>query len=407
MTDESMYSSAPRHRRSIGVGRVLRMAARLFVSVGTLTVACSRTTPRPPEAVIVEVSVQTVRPQTIPMTSELTGRTAAFAIAEIRPQVGGIVLERLFTEGGDVRAGQVLYRLDPSSARTTVASAEAALAKAQASLPAVRERAVRYRELVEIEAVSKDSLDEAESAFHQAEAEVAAAKAALETARLPLAYANVTSPISGRIGRSSVSRGALVTADQTTALATVQQLDPIYVDATRSVAELLRVRRQFAEGRMQIGPGQRPKATLVLEDGSAYQRAGQMLLTEAIVDDTAGSVVMRAQFPNPDRQLMPGMFVRMTLEGAVADQVLTVPQAAVTRDAKGNALVFVVGANDTIEQRSIVAAEATGDRWVVDSGVKSGERVVTEGLQKIRAGIHVKATEAAAAAPPAAAPVAH
>lgn len=376
-----------------------RLRVLVATSLATLAGACSNAPAPPPAKPLIEVTVHTVRPQTIPMTTELTGRVAAFATAEIRPQVGGLVLERLFAEGGDVRAGQVLYRLDPASARTTVASAEAALAKAQASLPPVRERAVRYRELVAIEAVSKDSAEEADSAFRQAEAEVATATAALDSARLSLGYANVTSPISGRIGRSSVSRGALVTAGQTAALATVQQLDPIYVDATRSVAELLRVRRQFAEGRMQMGPGQRPKAMLVLEDGSAYPLPGQMLLTEAIVDDTAGTVVMRAQFPNPDHQLMPGMFVRMTLQGAVADQVLTVPQVAVTRDAKGNALVFVVGANDTIEQRAIVATAAAGDQWIVDGGITAGERVVTEGLQKVRAGLRVKATEARAAEP--------
>lgn len=372
-------------------------ASRFAITLGIVVLAgaCSRTPTAAPPAAVVDVTVRTVRPQTIPITHELTGRVAAFATAEIRPQVGGIVLERLFTEGGDVRAGQILYRIDPSAVRTQVASAESALAKAQASLPAVRERAVRYRELVTIEAVSKDSAEEAESASRQAEAEVAAAKAALESARLSLSYANVTSPIRGRIGRSSVSRGALVTADQTTPLATVQQLDPIYVDATRSVTELLRVRREFAEGRMQVGRGQRAKATLVLEDGSAYAHSGQMLLTEALVDDTAGSVVMRAEFPNPEHQLMPGMFVRLTLQGAVADQVLTVPQVAVSRDAKGNALVFVVGANDTVEQRSVVATQAAGDQWIVDSGIAAGERVVTEGIQKIRAGTRVKASEAA------------
>ena len=362
-----------------------------------LLAACSDAPPPPAQPAPPEVRVHTVQPHRVPMTATFSGRTAAFATAEIRPQVGGIVLERLFTEGTDVKAGQVLYRIDPSAARAGVASAEATLARAQATLASAREKSARYRELVAIEAVSREGADEAEAAFKQAQAEVAAARAALDTARLSLGYANVTSPIAGRIGRSSVSRGALVTAGQTTTLATVQQLDPIYVDATQSAADMIRVRREFEQGRMSIPGGTLPSATLQLEDGSTYRHSGKLLLAEALVDDTAGTVTLRAQFPNPQRELLPGMFVRMTLQGAVADAVLTVPQVAVSRDAKGNALVFVVDAAGKVEQRAIAATQAAGDQWVVDSGLQAGDRVVVEGLQKVRSGLTVKAVDASQA----------
>ena len=216
--------------------------------------------------------------------------------------------------------------------------------------------------------------------------------------RAALAYANVTSPINGRIGRSSVSPGALVTASQTTALATVQQLDPIFVDATHSSAEMLRLRRDFAQGRLKMEGGGRPTARLVLEDGTAYDGVGQLLLAESIVSETAGTVTLRAQFPNSKRVLLPGMYVRMTLEGAVANETLLVPQVAVTRDAKGNALVFVIGDDGKVSQRALQATQASGDQWIVDSGLKAGERVVIEGVQRLRAGMAVKVVSAAASA---------
>ncbi len=364
----------------------------------------SGTKSAPSAAPAMEVGTVTVQPRKLPVSAELPGRTAAYASAEIRPQVGGIVLKRLFTEGGEVRAGQVLYQIDPSAARATVASAQATLASAQAALASARERAVRYRELVAIEAVSRESADEAQATFEQAEAQVKASRAALDTANLSLGYANVTSPISGRIGRSSVSVGALVTAGQTAALATVQQLDPIYVDATQSAAEMLRFRREFSQGRIRLDASGLPSALLVLEDGSAYASAGRLLLAEAIVDETAGTVTLRAQFPNPEGLLLPGMYVRMTLEGAVTNDVLTVPQTAVSRDAKGNALVFVVGADGKLVQRSLQATQAAGDQWVVDSGLKAGEQVVVEGTHKLRAGMAVKPVAPSAAASAAAAP---
>jgi len=358
--------------------------------------ACDDGTVVPASSVpAVEVSVVTVQPRKVPVSTELAGRTTAFAAAEIRPQVGGIVLKRSFTEGGEVHAGEVLYQLDPSAARAAVANAQATLASARAGLASAREKATRYRELVAIEAVSRESADEAQAAFEQAEAQVNASTAALDTAKLSLDYTNVTSPIDGRIGRSSVSPGALVTASQTTALATVQQLDPIYVDATHSAAEMLRLRREFAQGKLKMDGGGRPTARLVLEDGSAYEGVGQLLLAESIVSETAGSVTLRAQFPNPKHELLPGMYVRMTLEGAVAQEALLVPQVAITRDAKGNALVFVVGDDGKVTQRALQATQAVGDEWIVDSGLQAGERVVVEGMQKLRMGMAVKVVSAA------------
>jgi len=373
------------------VVRALAAAAALMSLL-----ACNDGTVVPASSVpAVEVSVVTVQPRKVPVSTELAGRTTAFAAAEIRPQVGGIVLKRSFTEGGEVHAGEVLYQLDPSAARAAVANAQATLASARAGLASAREKATRYRELVAIEAVSRESADEAQAAFEQAEAQVNASTAALDTAKLSLDYTNVTSPIDGRIGRSSVSPGALVTASQTTALATVQQLDPIYVDATHSAAEMLRLRREFAQGKLKMDGGGRPTARLVLEDGSAYEGVGQLLLAESIVSETAGSVTLRAQFPNPKHELLPGMYVRMTLEGAVAQEALLVPQVAITRDAKGNALVFVVGDDGKVTQRALQATQAVGDEWIVDSGLQAGERVVVEGMQKLRMGMAVKVVSAA------------
>lgn len=249
-------------------------------------------------APVVEVTARTVQPSKVPMKVELAGRTTAFASAEIRPQVGGILLKRLFVEGSEVRAGQLLYQVDPAAARSTVASAEATLANALAGLASAREKAARQHELLAIEAVSRQSADEAQAALEQAQAQVDAGRAAVASARLSLGYADVTSPISGRIGRSSVTPGALVTAGQTTALATVQQLDPIYVDATHTAAEMLRVRRDFDKGRVRLDRG-RAVARLTLEDGSTYASSGQLLLSEEIVEPTTGSITLRAQFPNP------------------------------------------------------------------------------------------------------------
>lgn len=366
----------------------------------------SATAPAKPPAV--EVSAYTVKSSQVPVSSELNGRVVAAVTAEIRPQIGGIVRKRLFTEGSAVVAGQVLYEIDPTSAQTTVSDAQATLASARVALASAKAKAARYRELVRIEAVSRESAEEAEAAYKQATSAVVSAEAKLKAATISLAYANVTSPINGRIGRSSVSAGALVTAGQTTALATVQQLDPIYLDATQSASEVLRIRRSFAQGVVKLEGG-RPVVRLVLDDGTAYGPSGELQLAEAIVDQTTGTVTLRAQFPNPKGELLPGMYGQIRLEGAVMQDALVVPQVAISRDAKGNALAYVIDANNTIEQRSLTTRQALGDQWIVESGLKAGERVVVEGLQKVRAGAVVKVTgdvPASTSAPVPAAPAA-
>jgi len=351
----------------------------------TLAACNQESPPAPEEAPPVEVVAYTVKSSQVPISSELTGRVVAAVTAEIRPQAGGIVRKRLFTEGSEVEAGQVLYEIDPTSSQTSVRDAEATLSSAKVALASARAKAVRYRELVAIEAVSQESAEEAEAAYKQAIAAVDSAEANLEAARLSLSYANVTSPINGRIGRSSVSEGALVTANQTTALATVQQLDPVYLDATQSATEFLRIRQQFEQGKVKLENG-RPVVRLIKDDGSLYDQVGKLELDDAIVDETTGTVTVRSQFPNPNSELIPGMYGRIRLEGAVMQNALVVPQVAISRDVKGNALVYVIDENNRIEERTLTTGQTLGDQWIVESGLKASERVVVEGLQKIRAG---------------------
>ncbi|WP_321527533.1 efflux RND transporter periplasmic adaptor subunit [Sedimenticola selenatireducens] len=373
-------------------GRVLVNRIMVAALVLTLAACNQESPPAPEEAPPVEVVAYTVESRQVPISSELTGRVVAAVTAEIRPQAGGIVRKRLFTEGSEVEAGQVLYEIDPTSSQTAVRDAEATLASAKVALATARAKAVRYRELVAIEAVSQESAEEVEAAYKQAIAAVDSSEANLEAARLSLSYANVTSPINGRIGRSSVSEGALVTANQTTALATVQQLDPVYLDATQSATEFLRIRRQFEQGKVKLENG-RPVVRLIKEDGSLYDPVGKLELDDAIVDETTGTVTVRAQFPNPNSELIPGMYGRIRLEGAVMQNALVVPQVAISRDVKGNALVYVIGENNRIEERTLTTGQTLGDQWIVESGLKAGERIVVEGLQKIRVGSVVSVAE--------------
>ena len=333
----------------------------------------------------VEVVAYTVESSQVPLSSELTGRVVAAVTAEIRPQTGGIVRKRLFTEGSEVEAGQVLYEIDPTSAQTSVRDAEATLSSANVANANAKAKAVRYRELVTIEAVSQESAEEAEAAYQQTISAVASAEANLDVAKLSLSYANVASPINGRIGRSSVSEGALVTANQAAALATVQQLDPIYLDATQSATEFLSIRQQFSDGEVELANGS-PVVRLVKDDGSLYESVGTLGLEDAIVDETTGTVTVRSQFPNPDGGLIPGMYGKIRLEGAVMQESLVVPQVAISRDVKGNALVYVIDENNTIEERTLTTGPTFGDQWIVESGLQAGERIVVEGLQKIQAG---------------------
>jgi membrane fusion protein (multidrug efflux system) len=330
-------------------------------------------------------------------------------IAELRPQVTGIVKARPFKEGSEVKAGQVLYRIDPAPYQAAYNSAVANLARAEANVGAARTKAERYAELVKIEAVSKQANDEAIAALKQAQADVGAAQAALQSARIDLGFTRVTSPISGRIGRSTVTPGALVTANQAQALATVQQLDPIYVDLTQSSAELLRMRRDFKSGKLKRSAGDTVPVELVLEDGSVYGATGKLAFSEVTVDEGTGSVTLRAVFPNPADDLLPGMYVRARLSQGVRDDAILVPHAAVTRDPRGNATVMLVNAQGIAEARVVTAEQSIKDKWVVTDGLAPGERVIVEGLQKAKPGSPVQAQQApatasapAAAAPPAA-----
>lgn len=338
-----------------------------------------------------EVGVETVKTQRVALTTELAGRTSAYLIAEVRPQVSGIIQKRLFTEGADVKAGEVLYQIDPATYQAAYNSAKAALARVEANLIPVRLKAGRYMELVKINAVSQQDYDDVSAALKQAEADVEVGKAALETARINLAYTRVIAPISGRIGRSSVTDGALVTASQSAALATIQELNSIYVDVTQSSSELLRLKQNLASGLLKKDGTAQARVKLMLEDGSLYPLPGRLKFSEVTVDQSTGSITLRAVFPNPKQTLLPGMFVRAILEEGVSEQAIIVPQRGVTRNPAGNAMVMVVGNEEKVEPRAIKVVRTIGENWLVSDGLKAGDRVILEGLQKARPGTPVKA----------------
>ena len=348
-----------------------------------------------------EVGVVTLQAATVGLSTELAGRTTPYAMAEIRPQVGGIIQQRAFTEGGDVKAGQTLYQIDPATFQNTFDSAKAALGRSEANLVTTRLKAERYKELVAIKAVSQQDFDDAQAAFKQAEASVAADKAALETARINLGYTHVAAPISGRIGKSSVTQGALVTASQAAALATIQQLDPIYVDVTQSTTELMRLKRDLASGVLKRAGNGRVKVRLVLEDGTAYPLEGKLAFTDVSVDAGTGSVTVRALFPNPKQDLLPGMFVRAVLETGAREQSILVPQQAVTRNTKGEAVVMLALPEGKFAPRVIKTEQAVGDKWLVSAGVQPGDQVIVEGLQRLRPGTVIKPVPAGAVSAPA------
>ena len=346
----------------------------------------------PPQAPV--VTVLTVRPEPVPLVIELPGRTTPRLIAEIRPQVTGIVKERLFEEGSEVRAGQVLYHIDPAPYQAAYDSAKANLARAEANLFAAHLKAKRYAGLEKSNAVSKQDNDEVMAVAKQAEAEVAAAKAAVASAAIDLGFTELKSPIDGRIGRSAVTPGALVTANQVTALATVQQLDSVYVDLTQSSAERLRIRRQLESARLKRAEGGAVPVKLVLEDGSLYALEGKLEFSEIFVDEGTGSVTLRAVFPNPDRELLPGMYVRARLTQGVNHDAILVPHAALIRNQRGEAQMMVVNAEDQVEARTVEAERSLADQWVVTEGLAAGDRVIVEGLQKVKPGAAVRAEEA-------------
>ena len=378
--------------------------------VGALLTGCGKkTTAAPPPSGPPEVGVITVQPQRVALTTELPGRTSPFLIAEVRPQVSGIIKKRVFTEGSDVKAGQVLYQIDPATYQAAFASAKAAEARAEANLIPARLKEERFRDLVKIKAVSQQDYDNAYAALKQAEADVASAIAAVETARINLAYSKVTAPISGRIGKSTVTDGALVTANQSAALATIQQLGSMYVDVTQSNADLLKLRQSLASGLLKKDGANQARVRLLLEDGSAYPLTGTLKFSEVTVDQSTGSLTLRAVFPNPKQTLLPGMFVRAIVTEGIREQAILVPQRGVTRNQAGKAMVMVVGAEEKVEPRIIEVARTVGDNWLVRAGLSAGDRVILEGIQRARPGTPVKvvpfgtkpAADAAAAQQPA------
>lgn len=359
---------------------------------------CGQQAPQMPPQMVPEVGVVTIAPHPVVASTELSGRLSAIRVAEVRPQVEGIVRKRLFTEGAVVAAGSVLYQIDPDSYQAAYDQAVGTLAKAVATAAAAQTKATRYTALWKVQGVSQQDYDDAISSLQEAQADAVADRAALKTAAINLGYTKVVAPIAGRIGKSSVTEGALVTAEQTTALATVQATDQMYLDVTRSSADWLRLQKEFASGQLQQAGKDGAVVHLVMEDGSPYAQAGKLLFSDITVDSTTGSVTLRCVFPNPDGVLLPGMFVRAQLEEGVNQQAITVPQLAVSRASDGSASVLTVDAANKVEQRHVTADAANGADWIVTRGLKTGDRVIVAGSQKARTGALVKPVESPATA---------
>ncbi|MEG0867005.1 MAG: efflux RND transporter periplasmic adaptor subunit [Hafnia sp.] len=371
------------------------LAAVLMLSGSLLLTGCNDGNEQKGQQSAPEVGVVTLKAEPLNITTELPGRTSAYRIAEVRPQVGGIILKRNFVEGSDIQAGSSLYQIDPATYQAAYDSARGDLAKAEAAANIARLTVNRYKTLVGTKYISQQEYDTAVADARQADAAVTAAKAAVETARINLAYTKVTSPINGRIGKSSVTEGALVTSNQVNALATVQQLDPIYVDVTQSSNDFLRLKEELANGTLEQEGG-KAKVELILENGQKYPQVGALEFSDVTVDESTGSITIRAVFPNPKGDLLPGMFVRARLDEGIKNNALLVPQQGVTRNPRGEATVMVVGADNKVENRTVTAAQAIGDKWLVTAGLKSGDKVIVTGLQKIRPGVQVKVEEASA-----------
>lgn len=342
------------------------------------------------------VGVVGVQPEQVMLVAELPGRTAPHRIAEVRARVDGVVLKREFDEGADVRAGQRLYQIDPAPYRAAFNSAKAALAKAQANQTSTALLADRYKKLVTENAVSRQDNDNAVAAHLQAQADVQASSAALEAARINLSYTDVVAPIDGRIGKSLVTEGAYVRQGEGTAMATIQQLDPMYVDVTQASADMLRLRREFGSSQnndeLQSADRQGAKVTLVLEDGSIYPQTGALQFADITVDPLTGTISLRAIFPNKNLALLPGMFVHARIDEGLRANALLVPQQGVTFDPTGKPTALIVGADNKVELRHLTLDRALGNRWLVSDGLQPGDRIVVEGLQRIRPGVQVQAT---------------
>ncbi|WGS49251.1 efflux RND transporter periplasmic adaptor subunit [Paraburkholderia sp. D15] len=382
--------------------RVERVPFRLIsaATAAVLLAACGPKQSAPPQQTP-EVGIVTVQPTAVPVVTELPGRTSAFLVAQVRARVDGIVLRREFTEGGEVKAGQRLYKIDPAPYIATLNNAKATLAKAQANLVSTTAQANRYKVLVAANAVSKQDYDNAVAAEGQAAADVAAGKAAVDTAQINLGYTDVTSPVTGQIGVSQVTPGAYVQASAATLLATVQQLDPVYVDLTQSSLDGLKLRREVQEGRLKTTGPDAAKVSLILEDGRTYSEKGKLQFTDVTVDQSTGSVTVRALFKNADKVLLPGMFVRARIEEGVNDNALVVPQVGITHDQKGQPTALVVGDDNKVVLRQLVTSGTYGSNWVVESGLKAGDRVIVQGTDKARPGMQVKTVAAQLPATPA------
>jgi membrane fusion protein (multidrug efflux system) len=374
-------------------GKSASRLAVVMVACGLLVGCDNKGGSAPPAgAMRAEVSVVTLHPQSVVITTELPGRTSASLTAEVRPQVGGLIKSRLFKEGSEVKAGDPLYQIDPATYRASYDSAVASLQKAEASVPSAEAKAERYQNLSKQNAVSKQDLDDANASLAQAKADVASAKANVESARINLDFTTITAPIGGRIDKSSLTEGALVTANQSTLLTTIRTIDPINVDVTESSTNLLAWRQAVREGRLKFN-GPDVSVKLKLDDGALYSLPGKFLFAESNVSETTGTFTLRAEFPNPDRLLLPGMYVRAIIQEGVAENSFVVPQRAVTRDTKGDAVALFVGKDDKVEQRAVSIDRNVGNNWLVRSGINDGDRVIVEGSQTARVGQAVNATE--------------
>ena len=360
--------------------RFLQAASLAFLA------ACGSRPSAPPPAGPVEVGVVTITPAPLTLTRELPGRTSAFRVAEVRARVNGIVQKRLFAEGSDVKEGQKLFLIDPAPYEAALDGARATLARAEATLGNARVQATRHAELIRTNVVSQQDHDNAMASLKTAEADVAAARAAEQAARINLGYTTVTTPVSGRIGRSAVTEGAYAQASQATLLATVQQIDPIHVDLSQSADEVLRLRRDLESGKLEGAGKGKARVRLVTDDGREYAQAGTLQFTDVSVDPGTGSIMLRALFANPKGELLPGMFVRARLDEGVKPNALLVPQVGVTRDQKGLPVALVVNSEKKVERRQIVTDRAVGNAWLVTDGIRPGEQVIVEGVQKVRPG---------------------
>lgn len=369
---------------------IRKLLKPLFLLLPLLWLGCSQQSKPTKSAMTVEVGAYTLSAQNVILTRELPGRTKATLSSEIRPQVGGIIQARFFEEGALVKKDALLYQIDPSSYQAAFEEAKATLQNAEALVDSTRLKSERYADLVKIDGVSKQDMEDAKASYLQAVASVEAKKAALQTARINLEYTKIKAPISGRIGTSSVTVGALVTANQTTALATIRTLDPIYVDLTQSSTQLLKLRALLEQQGIKQGS---TKLALKLEDGSMYKQNGTLQFQEIAVDESTGSVTLRATFPNPDGVLLPGMYVRTLVDEAVNSAAILVPQQAIQRDPKGNATALIVTADNKVEKRVVVTERAIGDTWLVNSGLNAGDRVIVEGVNKVRVGDVVRVVD--------------